>query len=71
MKVFLSSEVKSKSYHFIYRIRRNLSHIYSSLSIDIVDKINSNFDFAHFIDISQKKEIAYVKDDLKKKIVFS
>lgn len=71
MKVYLSNEVKSKSYHFTYRLRRNISHIYTSLSIDVIDKINMAFDFAHFVDISQKKEINYVKDVLKKKVIFS
>ena len=69
MKVYLSQKNKSNSFHICYRLNRDLSTLYYLNGIDYTEDIKQDFDFAHFVDISQKNEIIYVKDIKRKKVI--
>ncbi|MDD7736298.1 MAG: glycosyltransferase [Bacilli bacterium] len=71
MKVYLSHKNKAQFLHICYRLNRDLSTLYYLKGIDYCEDIKQDFDFAHFIDISQKNEIIYVKDILKKKVIIN
>lgn len=68
MKVYLCDKISKRVNHFGYRLLRDLTHLYFLKGVDITNNIESKFDYAHFIDISQRKEILYVRDILKRKV---
>lgn len=69
MKVYLGKNFKSNFYQIYFRLHRDYSSLYYINGIDVTTNIEDSFDFAHIIDVSQRKEINYVKDKLKKKVV--
>lgn len=68
MKIYLCNKIKPNINYYGYRLLRDLNHLYFLRGVDITNDIDSKFDYAHFVDISQKKEIYYVRDVLKKKV---
>lgn len=69
MKVYLCNEFKSDINHISHRLYRDLVSLYYLMGIDVVTSNEQNFDFAHFVDMSKKNEIIYVKERLKKKVI--
>ena len=69
MKIYLCDKIASTFYHVGHRLYRDLATLYYLQGIDITTNIEERFDYAHFLDISQRKEILHVKDRLKKKVV--
>ena len=69
MKIYLCDKIASSFYHVGHRLYRDLATLYYLQGIDTTSNIESRFDYAHFVDISQRKEIIYCKDRLKKKVV--
>ncbi len=69
MKVYLSKKFRTNFYHIHSRLHRDFSSLYYLQGTDVVTNIEQYFDFAHFVDIYAKSEIAYVKEHLKKKVI--
>lgn len=69
MKVFLSKNFKTESDQIYLRLHRDLSAIYYINGVDVTSHIEANYDFAHFVNISCKKDILFVKEKLKKKVI--
>ena len=71
MKVFLSKNFKTESDQIYLRLHRDFSAIYYINGIDVTSNIESNYDFAHFVSVSCKKDIIFVKEKLKKKVIIN
>ncbi len=71
MKVFLCRDFNSTFYHVNARLHRDLESLYYLMGIDVTTNEEQHFDFAHFVDISQKSKILYVKERLKKKVILN
>ena len=69
MKVFLSKNFKTESDQIYLRLHRDFSAIYYINGIDVTSNIEANYDFAHFVNVSNKKDILFVKEKLKKKVI--
>lgn len=71
MKVYFSSSFDKNSCHVEARLSRDYMAIYSLLGIDVTHNIEDNYSFAHFFDLKHRKEILYIKEILKKKVIVS